>query len=258
VTETRSSRKTSGYARLRLAARAGALAFGRARARTAALALLVAHGCATCPDGTAATVPAAGGPSTLVGQLRLVPHAGTRRAPARESAEVGGARLVDYSTPGFAVVYLEGAPPAAVTFALAIADGPSGPHLAPANGALGAGGTIALTNQTDAPHVVSCPEVGIVARIPARQTLQIPVHEPGPLSLFLLDRSAPMAQLFAAPGPYTVVSGAGTWELRDVRPGPQRVRTWHPRFAATTRPVDVAPDQILQLQLEVGVERGDD
>jgi hypothetical protein len=226
--------------------------------RAAAFALLVAHGCATCPDGAAATAPAAGGPGTLVGQLRLVPHAGTGRAPAGESTEVGGARLVDYSTPGFAVVYLEGAPPAAVTFPLAIEDGPAGPHLAPAHGALGAGGTIALTNQTDEAHAVSCPEAGIVARIPARQTLQIPVAQPGPLSLFLLDRPDPMAQLFAAPGPYTVVSGAGTWELRGVRPGPQRVRTWHPRFAATTRPVDVAPDQVLQLELEVGVERGDD
>jgi len=239
--------------------RGAALARGRAPVGAlAALLGLAPFGCNTCPEARTHE-PQAQGQGTLVGQLRLVPRAGAAaRSPAREASEVGDARFVDYSTPGFAVVYLEGAAPAAVTFPLSIETSASGPHLVPENGALGAGGALAITNQTAEAHVVSCPEAGVLARIPARQTLEIPVRQAGPLSLFLLDRPGPMAQLFAAPGPYTVVSGAGTWELHGVRPGPHRLRTWHPRFAETMRPVEVAADQVLQLQLEVGVERGDD
>jgi len=47
-----------------------------------------------------------------MGHLRLVPRAGAdARSAVHDHGELGDARLIDYSAPGFAVVYVEGTAP---------------------------------------------------------------------------------------------------------------------------------------------------
>jgi hypothetical protein len=227
--------------RITLLAIAGATAFGVA--------------CASTPDAPSP------GRSDVFGEVRLVPREGVEPGGAGPRAygdrRLGEVDFVDYSRPGFAVVYSEGAPPAG-RVELRIESSAVRTRLSPSHAALGSEGTIAVRNDSDADHVVSFPAARLVSRIAPGGTLEIPVPSPGELHLFLLDAPGAEALLFAAPGPFTVASRSGSYALHDLAPGGRALRVWHPRFPPASRWVELPADRAVRVDLALGVQVGQD
>jgi hypothetical protein len=218
-------------------------------------AVCVAAALAACASAPAA----APGRAAAWGYVRLVPHEGMPAASGG-SASYGDRRLadvalVDYSRPGFAVVYAEdGAPaPAGAPVRLAIRDGALGPQLAPAHAALSAGGALEVANQSSAARLVSCPAAGLVRRLDPGASLTIPVSAPGEWPVYLLDAAGEPARVFAAPGRWTVASDAGRFELADLPPGRHRLVAWHPRFPPAAASVELAAGSAVRVDLELQV-----
>lgn len=219
--------------------------------RVLQLAAAFALACASAPPAPAP------GRATLVGTFRLVPHHGVKLpaggAGGYADPRLRDARLVDYSRPGFAVVYLERGSASTGTARIAARASEFGTRLEPEHAALGADGVLTLANETAAPQVVSIPSLGVVRRLePGEERAQRVAA--GAHDVFLLGVDA-QASVFAAPGPFARVAPSGHWELRDLEPGLARVRTWHPRFPAVAREIELVAGRTERLELEVGVDQ---
>ncbi|HTO69616.1 MAG TPA: hypothetical protein VMR31_07115 [Myxococcota bacterium] len=214
-----------------------------------AAALLAA--CATTPPAPAH------GTGTVWGSLRLVPHAGVTMPdagdPTYQDRRMRDTRIFDYSHPGFAVVYLDGAVRKGERTDVAIRSNEFETRLEPGWVALAQGGTVAVYNATNEAHTVSCPSLGKVARLAPGDTFEIPARDAGAHSLFLLDRPQVESGFFAAPGPYAVLTSDSRFELRDLAPGRVELHAWHPRLPPVARPIDVTADQLVRVDLEMGV-----
>jgi hypothetical protein len=225
----------------------------RQLAAFAALAALA--GALGCAGGAAAPAP---GKARLYGTLRLVPHEGTQHSSggggSYGSIRLRDAGLVDYSTPGFAVVYVAGGAQPEGSVAVTIRDTHIEPRLEPENLAVGAGGRIAIENASVVPHILSYPAARLVRRLAPRERIEIDVPQAGEQGLFLLDVPEARATLFAAPGRFSVVTTTGAFELGDLEPGAVVLRAWHPRFPPVSRSVELAPDASLRVDLEMGVD----
>jgi hypothetical protein len=213
--------------------------------------------CFACASAPPTPTPGRG---TLFGDLRLVPHAGVT-LPAKGGGAYGDRRLadvelVDYARPGFAVVWLDGAADTGASARLAIRANEFETRLEPAWAAVGAGGTLDLLNITREVHTVSCPSLGIVRRLEPGQALVVVVPDAGAHPLFLLDRQEVEGGVFAAGGPFAVLSNTGRFELRDLAPGAVRLHAWHPRFPPVERGVEVVADETRRVDIEMGVGRG--
>jgi len=194
------------------------------------------------------------------GYLRLVPH--ERVGPGGPAAGAGApyadrryadAELVDYTRPGFAVVYLEGEPPGAPPLELAVRAGLAGLRLDPARGALAAGGEVRVVNRSGDPQVVTCPAAQVVRRLAPDEAFAFRVERAGGLELFVLGAQEGAARLFAAPGPFALADADGRYALLDVAPGPARLHAWHPRFPPADRPVELVAGRVERADLELGV-----
>jgi hypothetical protein len=216
--------------------------------------LLGLSACASHPS-----VPATGRGAAW-GYVRLVPREGlpaqTGRSASYGDRRLAGVELVDYSRPGFVVVYdAEGrAAGTTETLRLAVRDGVSGPRLDPAHGALRAGGAIEVVNQAGDAHVVSCPGAGLVRRLEPGAALHVDVPTPGEWPVFLLDAPQDPVRIFATPGAFSVVSEAGRFELADLEPGRHELAAWHPRFPPTTATIEVQPGEVVRVDLELRVD----
>ena len=203
-----------------------------------------------------AGAPPAPGKARVFGTLRLVPHEGAPHASgggAYGSLRMRDAGLVDYSKPGFAVVYVaEDAKPGGAA-SIEIRDTQVEPRLVPDALAIGDGGRITLVNASAAPHIVSYPAAGLVKRLAAGERFEIAVPSAGEQGLFLLDVPEAAATLFAAPGRFTRVSSSGDYALQGLDPGAVVLRAWHPRFPPVARRVELPPDTSLRVDLEMGV-----
>lgn len=219
--------------------------------RTSLALLLLALACATQPE-----LPAPGR-SIAHGELRLVPREGVTPSGSGGSPyadrSLRAVRFVDYAHPGFAVVYLDGREAPAGTADLAIRASKLQTRLEPSELAVGAGGTVRVRNDTQAPHVLSFPSANRVQTLAPGEASDVPIAAAGPQSLFLLDVPGSEATVFAAPGPYAVVAHDGSWEIRDVAPGRVRVIAWHARFPPTFRWLDLAPNGVARVDIEIGV-----
>ena len=225
-----------------------------------AAALLLA--CASAPPAPAP------GRAGAFGYLKLVPREGVVPASGGSHAygdrEFEGVAFVDYSKPGFAVVYADAATaehaPAGAgnRIVVTIRAGATHPVFDPPHAALGAGGEISVANQSGEPHLVSCPSAGLVKRIAPGESIAIPVPKPGEWPLYLLDVAGEQAAVFAAPGPYHVVSTSGRFELPDLEPGRAQLHAWHPRFPPTSIWVDLVAgtNQRVDFALRVGEREG--
>lgn len=223
--------------------------------RRVATALAAALVLCTCASGPPAPAP---GRSAAWGYVRLVPREGV--TPGSSGGAYGDRRLrdvryVDYSRPGFAVVYAPGVARDGARQRIEIRDGVAGAGLEPDHVALAAGGALEVTNATADTHVLSSPGTGVVRRLAPGETVELALREPGRHDLFLLDRADVAATAFAAPGPFVVVSSTGRFELGDLEPGPTELHVWHPRFPPANRPVDLVPGVATRVDLEVGVDR---
>jgi hypothetical protein len=214
--------------------------------------------------GSCALPPRIADPSRsgVWGYLTLVPHEGAAPAGATPYGDrrYADAELVDYSKPGFAVVYVEdGAPPAAPA-GVAIRAGRAGARLDPAHAAVAVGSELRVANETGEPHVVSCPEAGVLQRLAPGESVGIRAARAGELSLFVPDAPGAASRAFVAPGPFAIVSATGRYELLDVAPGSHRLRAWHPRFPPGERRIELAPGRVERVDLALGVglaEAGD-
>ncbi len=214
-------------------------------------AAVLALACASAPPAPAP------GRATLVGTFRLVPHQGVKLPSGAGGGyadpRLRDARLVDYSRPGFAVVYLERGVASGGAARIEVRSSEIGVWLEPEHAVLGAGGLLTLANATRTPQVVSMPGLGVVRRIEPGQA-HVQSVAAGAHDVFLLGADA-QASVFAAPGPFARVSPSGSWALRDVEPGVVRVHTWHPRFPAVVRQVELPVGATARLDLEVGVDQ---
>jgi hypothetical protein len=223
-----------------------------------ACALLAGIALAGCASGPA---PPAAGRGAVWGYVRLIPRDGVPSRPSG-SASYGDRRLadvelVDYTRPGFAVVYAADAPASTGGDAVEIAvrDGNRGPRFEPAHAALSAPGALRVVNRSTGAHVVSCPAAGRVEALAPGASLTVEVARSGEWPVFLLDAPREQARVFAAPGTWTVTSDAGRFELRDLPPGPHRISVWHPRFPPASAPLDVAAGAAARLDLELRVDQ---
>jgi hypothetical protein len=214
-------------------------------------ALLI--GCAGVPE------PPAPGTAQAWGHLRLVPREGVTPGDS-SGGSYGDRRLrdvsfVDYSRPGFAVVYIEDREPPGGTLELAIRRSRLGTRIGPELGAVGAAGRLVVHNQTPESHLFSYPAAGVVQRIEPGQQVELAVAKAGEQGLFLLDVADSQATVFAAPGPFAVASSSGRFALSNLAPGRHRLRAWHPRFPPALRDVELAPDSSVEVDIELGVGR---
>ena len=213
--------------------------------------------CLACVSVPASPTPGSG---TLFGRLRLVPRDGVS-LPASGSGAYADPRLrdvelVDYTRPGFAVVWLDGHGVPGSKARVTIRASEFETRLEPAWVALSRGGSLELVNTTPEVHTVSLPSLGAVRRLAPGDSLELRVADAGAHPLFLLDRPQIEGGVFAAPGPYTVISSTGQFELRDLAPGPSRLHAWHPRFPPVELGIDVVADETVRVDLEMGVGRG--
>ncbi len=215
--------------------------------------------CLACASVPPSPTPGRG---TLFGDLRLIPHAGVNMPASGDSAyqdrRMRDVEFVDYSRPGFAVVWLDGGDPPNVSGRVLIRASEFETRLEPEWVAVSAGGTLNLLNTTRETHTVSCPSLGVVRRLAPGDALELPVSDAGAHALFLLDRPQVEGGVFAAPGPFAVLTRTGHFELRDLSPGPARLHAWHPRFPPVERGVAVVADETLRVDLELGVGRGEE
>lgn len=214
--------------------------------------------CLACAAAPPAPTPGRG---TVFGDLKLVPREGVHMPDPTDTSyadpRLRDVSLVDYSKPGFAVVWLEGEnepAPRAQTH-VTIRENDFDVRLEPAWAAAAAGGTLVLQNATAEAHTVSCPSLGRIEKVGPGETLELALGEAGAHALFLLDRPQVEGGVFAAPGPYAVLGQNGRFELRDVEPGHARLHAFHPRFPPVALPVDVVPDQAVRVDVLMGVGR---
>jgi hypothetical protein len=212
--------------------------------------------CASAPPVESGSGSASG---AVWGYVRLVPREGVAEATGGAHAygdrDLTGAQLVDYSTPGFAVVYAEGDSSAGERAPVAVVMGPTGVRLEPPHAALGVGGTLSIANQTSEAHVISCPRASLVRPLSPGESTEIAVDAAGEWPVFLLDVPGEQARVFAAPGPYQVVSPTGRFELEEIPPGNVRLHAWHPRFPGASAQADVLADDSVQVDFELRVDR---
>jgi hypothetical protein len=203
--------------------------------------------------------------SGVYGYLRLRPHEGSAGAPTagapkdaygdRRYSDTG---LVDYSKPGFAVVYLERGAGGEIAADLAIRTRAGAVAIEPAHAATAVGGEIALRNVDAEPHVVSLPGLGLVRALAPGDRLVVPAERAGALEVFVPGSSDATATVFVSPGPFATVNESGRFEILEVAPGPNRVGVWHPRLPPAGRDVALAAGRIARVDLEIGVGRAQD
>jgi hypothetical protein len=203
-----------------------------------------------------ASPPVAPGTGSLFGDLILVPRQGVVLPGAADAGyadpRLADVRLVDYGKPGFAVVYLD-APPSQASGRLAIRSAHLGPRLEPERAVVGAGGSIAVSNESDAAQIVSSPELGVVRRLAPGETARLTPLVPGALHLHLLGAES-SATVFASPGPFARVGPDARWQLTGLAPGRTTLRAWHARFPPLAREIEVRAGSAQRIDLSLGVD----
>ena len=225
-------------------------------------ALVAALACASDVPGPAAT-----GRAVVWGCLKLVPPAGS--GSGSEGAAYGDRRLrdaqpVDYSRPGFAVVYLDGGETDAVSapalrtgkssdVQLTIRSGAVAGRLSPRYVALGQDGRVVAQNRTDTYQVLTSPSLGLVKKLAPGESVVLEPMSAGEHPVHLLGATGTATTLFVAPGPFATVSASGRFVLKDLAPGVVDLRTWHPRLPPRSKRVAIARGEVVRQDFEVGV-----
>jgi plastocyanin len=206
--------------------------------------------------------PAGGG--ALVAALLLLLTAAP--APAQDSAVVRGrvvlglegVRLADL---GPIVVYLEpvagAAPPtrrAAPTIRQRYA------QFRPGFLAIAVGQSVRMPNDDDVDHNVFSYSKGNefdLGLYPAGESRSVSFRKPGLVRIYCSIHESMNGTLFVAPSPYfSRASDSGSFLIAGVPPGRYRLRTWCERLPETTRELELAPGQSLELELPLAGSEG--
>ncbi len=191
-------------------------------------------------------------------QGRLVPREGVpamHRGAGYDDPRYRDAELLDYSKPGFSVVYVDSAPAPILAKRVTIRTTRFGARLEPARLAIGAGSHVSIRNDTADAHVVSAPWLDLVRKLAPGASLSLEIAEAGPHALFLLGSDEAEVLVFAAPGRFVVPAPGGGWQMRGVDAGTAHVHAWHPRFAPVSRRVEVVAGRTSPVDLALGVGR---
>ena len=221
--------------------------------------LLLAFTAFACATG--APAPPETGTGTAWGYLRLVPREGV--TPVKPGASpyadrrMRDVQFVDYSKPGFAVVHLDAGPSPRGNADLVIRTTGVRTRLDPPNAVVGVGGSVVVANESPAAHVLSAPALGLVRRLEPGEKLELTLAQAGEQSLFLIDVPRAESTLFVSPGAFVVVSTDGRYELSGLPPGRYGVLAWHPRFPPMRAALEVGADDVVRLDLEMGVDQSD-
>jgi hypothetical protein len=167
---------------------------------------------------------------------------------------LSGVKLVDYSDPGAAVVWVDRPPLSDERVDLEIRTTPLGVRLAPSLAVVGIGGWIQLMNRSGQAQTISVPEEGWVRVLEPGERIEWTPPAPGERSVFLLGDSSDELRLFVSPGRHARVAAGGRWELPDLAPGPARLSAWHPRLPGPTHELEVTAGEVARVDLEVGVD----
>lgn len=207
--------------------------------------------CASAPP------PPAAGMSHLFGKLRIVPREGIAPAHAHGNA-YGDRRLrdvsrVDYSSPGFAVVFVEEGTAPTEAGELVIRATRVATSIDPDTLALGAGGRLRIRNPTSQRHLISYPAAGVVRGVEPGESIELPIPRAGEQDVFLLDVPEARARIFAAPGRFSRVATDGSYAIQNLSPGTWQVHAWHWRFPPANGSIQLHSDDTSQLDFELGV-----
>lgn len=204
------------------------------------------------------TPPPKSGKGTLYGTVVAVPREGVK--PGKKGGgpykdpRFNDVEFVDYRRPGYVVVYLDSVPPQAGDVTVTIKESNGQVRLSPANAAVGLGSKIVVKNETSSAQVVSCPEAEFLQGLEAGQSLTIETKNAGAVNVFTLSDDQSPATVFVSPGLFTVASGSGAWELRDLDPKSATVKAWHPRFPEASQGVSVKKGESQEIELQLRVE----
>src|SRR5262245_5670657 len=227
------------------------------RSRLRLAALLLTGAALACATG--APAPSQPGTGTAWGFLHLVPREGVHPVKGGKSPyasqRMRDVEFVDYSKPGFAVVYLDSGPSPRGSAELLIRTTGVRTRLDPPHAAIGAGGNVVVRNTTQAAHVLSAPTLGLVNRIEPGAQVELTFEAAGEQSLFLLDVPHAETTLFVAPGAFVVVGSDGRYELSGLPPGEYALKAWHPRFPPTRAPLALASGGVVRVDLDMGVDQ---
>lgn len=215
------------------------------------LGILCATSCAAAPI---ATIPGTG---AVFGLVSLVPREGVTPSSggsaAYNSPALRDVHFVDYSRPGFAVVFVEGLAAPHDNVRIAIQDSRHVARLEPRDTVVGQAGSIEIVNETARVQAISSPVSAALYRLEPGESVEISEPAAGLHSLYLLESAEVTARVFVAPGPYAVVSSRGKFRLDGLPPGEARIHAWHPYFPETEKRIEVPPDGAVRLDFELGV-----
>jgi hypothetical protein len=218
------------------------------------VAVLVCLACAGPPDAPRPDR------SSAWGYVELVPPAGAARAAggAYGDRRLRDVRRVDYSKPGFMVVYVEsGVAPPPSELTVGIQGSRTGARLLPHAAALSLPGAVVVRNDDAKLHAISCPKAGIVVSLAPGESARIPLGSSGEHALFLIGGTE-TSTVFAAPGPFSLVAASGRFELENIEPGERRLHVWHPRLPPRSMPLRLEAGRAHRLDVQVGVGLGAD
>lgn len=197
------------------------------------------------------------GRASVRGVVQLVPREGVVPAPAGKGAygdrSLRGVELLDYSRPGFAVVYTDGDAPTDVVD-IVIRETSHLTRLEPKQSVAGAAGSIRIHNETSEPHIVSDPIQGTLRTIKPNEVLVTDAPSAGFHAIHVIDRPGLQTGVFVAPGPYAVVSPRGRYELNDLEVGRRTIRAWHGQFPTVSHLVHLRSDRQTRLDIQLGVD----
>ena len=207
--------------------------------------------------GCVSTTPAIPGTGTLWGYLTLKPRQGVKPGTQDTSGYADRryrhVEFVNYKNPEFAVIYLDGPPSPTGSANVVLKETRYGPSFNSKHKAVGLKGTIVLKNLDQKTHIFSCPKGKFLQPLASGEEATISVNSSGEYTIFILDNPELESTVFVSPGPFAVVTENRRWELPNQIPGVWTLRTWHPRFPALSRKIDIRKNTVQQIDLEIGV-----
>lgn len=198
------------------------------------------------------------GTGTLFGFVNLKPRHGVvpglQGAASYSDRRYRDVEFVDYRYPSFAVVYIDGEPINGEVVNMTLRSFGSVLGFDTPYAVGGVNSEIRVQNADKQPHTLSCPQAGFLKRLREGQEAIIPIKASGEMIVFVLDARGLQATVFAVPGPYSVVSKEGRWELNNLSIGRRTLHAWHPRFPPVSRTIHVLEDEVSRIDLDMGVD----
>ena len=156
------------------------------------------------------TAPPAPDTGTLWGYFTLKPREGVKPGGGDGSGysdrRYRDVEYVNYRDPGFAVVYLEGPPPTVGAVNVTLEQTRRGLDFNTRYSAVGVGGTVNLKNLDRENHIFSCPMANFMRRLGPGENAAITIKNAGEYAIFVLDYPGTKTTVFAAPGPFSLLT----------------------------------------------------